>query len=444
VSAITIPAGPRLITPTDHALALHPAGRGRVTLARRLDGGGWCERSVPVGDLAYAVRHLGGEHDVYLTQNRFFGPRRVIRLAELDALFVDLDFHRTEHAGAHPQHILELAVDTLERNRVPHPSFALSTGRGLALVWRHHPVPRAALPRWRACQQVLWSVLRPLGADRLATDAARVLRLVGTRNRRSGTLVEALTSVGQTWDFELLADEILPLSRAGIVALRLERARRRAAGQGAPRPAPARWFDAAGLWELRLAELQRLLELRWFGVLPPGQRDLWLLLAGVATSYLVPAALVRREMVALADQVTGGCWSERETSARMNAVIARAEQAARGERIAYRGKLVDPRYRFQTATIVDLLAITEAEMRAGGFRHLVSVDLERELERQRWHERRAAAGGLPRAEYLERSLARQRPWEVEGISRRTWYRRHGTGPFGCMVAKPLSFDPTSS
>src|SRR3712207_6592018 len=89
---------PRLITPADHALILHPAWVGRVSIARRLQVGGWRETSVPVADLAYAARHLGGEPDVYLTQNRFLGRRRLVsRLAELDALFVDLDHYRTVH-----------------------------------------------------------------------------------------------------------------------------------------------------------------------------------------------------------------------------------------------------------------------------------------------------------------------------------------------------------
>ena len=85
-----------------------------------------------------------------------------------------------------------------------------------------------------------------------------------------------------------------------------------------------------------------------------------MLLAGVAISYLVPGPMVRREIVALADEVTGGHWRERETISRMSAVIARAEQAARGEKVEYRGRLVDPRYRFRTSTIVEALDITES------------------------------------------------------------------------------------
>jgi len=437
----------RLHTPVDHALALHPAGLGRVTLARRLDRGGWRETRVPVADLAHAVRDLRGEGDVYLTQNRFFGPRRVVRLAQLAALFADLDYHKTPLAGSHPRHVLDLALEALSRDRKPVPAFALATGRGLALVWLHSPVPRAALPRWRACQQAVHDALRHLGADRLATDAARVLRLVGTRNARSGTPVEALTPVGGAWDFDALADEVLPLDRAGLVALRLERAKRRAAGRGTPRP--ARRFTAAGLWELRLAELQKLLEHRWSGALPPGERDLWLLLAATAVGYLVPAPMVWREVPALADQVTGGAWGEREAAARLGAAIARAERAASGERVEHGGRLVDPRYRFGADTIVELLGITETEMRACGLRQLVSPEIRRERDRERWHARRAAADRPSRAEYRDRSLSRRKPWEAEGVSRRTWERRRArdgavASPSGCMVAEPSTCPTVAS
>ena len=179
---------------------------------------------MPITDLAYAVRQLEGEPDVYLTQNRFFGRRRLVsQLAELDALFVDLDYYKTEHADAHPQHVLGLALETLGRQRIPSPSFAVAPAvEGSALIWLHRPVPRAALPRWRACQQVLWPTLQPSGCRPLASDAARVLRLVGTRNSRSDTLVEAIRRPARSGTSAPLADEILPETacRADRVAAR--------------------------------------------------------------------------------------------------------------------------------------------------------------------------------------------------------------------------------
>ena len=110
-----------LRTADDHALALHPTGRGRVTIARRFGAGSWHEASVPVSDLPYVTRQLQGEPDVYLTQNRMpLGCRRLVsQLAELDALFVDLDFYKTAHADSHPQHVLAVAVETLEQAKVP-------------------------------------------------------------------------------------------------------------------------------------------------------------------------------------------------------------------------------------------------------------------------------------------------------------------------------------
>ena len=78
-------------TADDHALALHPTGRGRVTIARRFGAGSWHEASIPVADLPYVTRQLQGEHDVYLTQNRFFSRRRLVaHLAELNAQVASL------------------------------------------------------------------------------------------------------------------------------------------------------------------------------------------------------------------------------------------------------------------------------------------------------------------------------------------------------------------
>jgi hypothetical protein len=43
--------------------------------------------------------------------------------------------------------------------------------------------------------------------------------------------------------------------------------------------------------------------------------------------------------------------------------------------------------------------------------------------RAREQQRRRKQGAIPRAEYEAKSLSKTKPWEDEGISRRTWYRR---------------------
>jgi hypothetical protein len=217
-------------SPADHALALHEGGRGRVTIAQALPGRRWREQSIPVADLGYALRHMVGTRDAYITQNRFYGPRRrVANLAQLDALFADLDFYKiAELVGIDPARVVDMALWALVRAGIPTANFALSTGRGLALIWLHSPVPRQALPRWRRCQQRIHDVLVPLGADPMATDAARVLRLVGSVNSKSGCFVKPLWPVLPTYEFDYLADRILPFTRAEIAARRAEEAAREA------------------------------------------------------------------------------------------------------------------------------------------------------------------------------------------------------------------------
>jgi hypothetical protein len=48
------------------------------------------------------------------------------------------------------------------------PTLAIGSRRGLYLIWLYRPILRAALPRWTACQKVLWEVLKRLRADRVA------------------------------------------------------------------------------------------------------------------------------------------------------------------------------------------------------------------------------------------------------------------------------------
>jgi hypothetical protein len=64
-----------------------------------------------------------------------------------------------------------------------------------------------------------------------------------------------------------------------------------------------------------------------------------------------------------------------------------------------------------------------AKNAATDLRHLMKAS-KRQQDRARKAARRRAAGVAPRPEYLaQNSLSRTKPWEEEGISRRTWERR---------------------
>lgn len=125
--------------------------------------------------------------------------------------------------------LFDLALDALLWAKLPYPSLAISTGRGLALVWRHEPVSKHVLPKWARCQQCIIEALEELGADPGAKDAARVLRLVGTYNSKSGTLVEIISeNLDEVWEFGDLAEDILPVPQERFEE---QRARRRENGE---------------------------------------------------------------------------------------------------------------------------------------------------------------------------------------------------------------------
>ena len=121
-----------------HARYLHDAGQGSVTLARKTGlkpPDDWSQDSYSVEKLYEILPAYGGLSDVYISQNRFHGPRAVLRLAELSAMYTDLDYYNVpDLSEMHPQGVLELALESLERARIPRPSLAIATGRGIALV----------------------------------------------------------------------------------------------------------------------------------------------------------------------------------------------------------------------------------------------------------------------------------------------------------------------
>ena len=61
------------------------------------------------------------------------------------------------------------------------------SGRGVHLYWRIQNAPFGALNTWQELQDYIYYNLKHLGADRKATDGARVLRLPGTINSKSDT-----------------------------------------------------------------------------------------------------------------------------------------------------------------------------------------------------------------------------------------------------------------
>ena len=88
------------------------------------------------------------------------------------------------------------------------------------------------------------------------------------------------------------------------------------------------------------------------------------------------------------------------------------------------------RLTMEQRTMLGITTIGAVDMNKGA-----RTKRRRQRDRDRKTTLRRAKGIKPRKVYEQQSVSRQKPWEAEGISRRTWYRRrngttapHGTGP----------------
>jgi len=405
-------------SPKHHGAFVHAGGLGLVSIAQATHAGYWRERSYPVEVALQLLDHHKGRADVYLSTQRFRGRRRIATLLSMSALYADLDYYRVPDLSTlDAKHVMELALKALGTAAMPEPTLAISSGRGLYLLWLHSPIPRAVLPRWTACQHELYEILRPLGADRAALDAARVLRVVGTLHGETGTTVEAITPAGDARDFEELAGRILPLGRVEMRDIRVQRALRATRSPSERPQAPPEGFTQATLWEARLTDLQKLRELRWFGQPMPDYRDRWMFAAGVGMSWLAVPPVMQRELYALAREIGG--WTEGHTRSKLHAVFRTAREAAAGRRVEWAGVDWDPRYRLRNQTIIEWLEIEPEEERE--LRTIISDEERRRRDRRRDERRRREAGAMTREEYLTRAAKRRaqaRRMATEGLSLR--------------------------
>jgi hypothetical protein len=400
---------------------LHPEGKGQVVISHKsgIYPGGWREWSYEVSELPDVIPLYAGLEDVYVSQQRFFFGRRKKNLKEIGSLYVDIDFHKIpELAGMDARGVLDDVLVALERARIPAPTMAIASGRGLYAVWLlSESVPGAAGPRWDACEKRLLGVLEPFGADPGAIDASRVLRLCGTVNSRSGKTVELIATPGEKWSFDDLANEILPYTREELYDIRVQRAARAARMPSKSRQRPSKGFTQTTLWEVRLEDLHRLRKLRHprtSGRLPSGERDAWLFIAGVAMSWMAEPRVLKDELWKLARQVAS--WDDAESESRFQAISERVRMLAKGETVEWRGGRIDPRYKFKNETIIRELGITDGEMKE--MQVLISKDEKRRRNTERHEKSRREAGVAERGDVAERNHGEAHRLRCEGLTQK--------------------------
>lgn len=368
-------------------------------------------------ELAKVLAKLPASTDVWISQNEFTRPnRRLVNLARLTTCFVDLDYYKLRITpGRSAEDVAGIVLRSLVRAGIPAPNLIIDSGRGLQIKWLIDPIPARALPRWNAVQKVLVDALKTLMSDAQAKDASRVLRLVGTINSRSGTLVRVVyADTTRPYRFDALADAVLPVARKEIesrqskssIILPFDASKRRELPRPSSHPNGLKQLSIRELWWNRLADLRILAKLRgWEQGAPPGMQDLALWISCIALTWSMPSAWLAGELEQLGREFAPS-WAEAQRRAVLSTTLERQKAAEAGERIEWNGLQVDPRYRLKNDTLIELLHITPEEERQ--LSTIIGKSEARRRDTERHRERRENAGAMSRDAYEGRSLEREK------------------------------------
>ncbi len=439
-----------------HLAILHPArSRGNAVLL------------TPEFDDSVALRgrELATSTDAaaagFVSLQRFNGARRGDDLAAINAFaWADLEIGpASPFRGMPPEIVAGIVLQRLDDAGVPRPSYVLHSGRGLWLVW----LARTALPprvrgRVRRALRALWgeAVTTGRGAgtervrakaaamtalwegmdlDRSVGDLARVHRIAGSVNPKSGQRVRLVWP--DSWadverqDFEAFADTVLPYTRAETEAYLAERdaawKARRARAEAEGRPAAERRVRVA--YGRHAAIEQDLMRLTAH-LGPERARELRIrtLLAHHISCARARAGLGGDAASWAAELAPLVGLAEKALRTALRPVEERLRWHEAGETVEYRGREVSPLYWHRDDTIMIELGLTEALAREAGLSRLVpGTDAGAALtaaERQAHARRRSGsvarvehAGTLAEVARLARALTRDADLPVAEVAR---------------------------
>lgn len=167
---------------------LHERDDGFIAIAAK-KGKEYVQYHYKINDLKDNIgKAINLDANIYLTPNSFFMPKRKIEnIRKLNALYIDIDYYNIENLKTYDhEKILAILENDYFGQDIPEPSFAIFTGRGIAVYWLIEPVPIKVLPLWNSVQKFFVDKLKAMGADSKSIDGARIMRIAGSVNDKSG------------------------------------------------------------------------------------------------------------------------------------------------------------------------------------------------------------------------------------------------------------------
>ena len=365
--------------------AVHKSSKGWITKA---------EMQPNFKQWHYKVQELlqqsFGNENTYISMNTFFSTyRRTEYIKELKALYIDLDVHKI---GLSKEKVLMNLDDNYINTKVPRPNMVIDSGRGLYLIWLINSVPSQALPLWKAVEDFLYNELKELGADRQALDATRILRVPGSINSKSNTIVKILEKYDYIYDLREIQNNYLPDL--------IPKEKRK----GRPKKTVFIYRERS-LYHARIQDLIKICELREYDL--RGHRELILFLYRYYLCYFTNDIEKALEDTIGLNMMFIYPLSEKE-------VI----RATRSAETVFLKK--DKQYKYKNETLIELLDISEEEQK-----HMKTIIGNKEYKRRhnirenkRYYDKLKKSGKLIKKEEVSERRTKLKDLLVEGLKRK--------------------------
>ena len=362
---------------------------------------GWITRSC-IDENGYSQWHykyaelketdLAGEN-IYITLNTFYKPcRRLECIKELNGVYIDLDYYKTKYTK--DQIIMNLEENYFNKI-IPATNYILDSGRGLALIWLINKVPSKALPLWKAVQEYLYSQLKEFGADRQALDATRILRVPGSINSKSKTVVSIIDEYDYIYDLREIQREYLP---------ELKPTEKK---KGRPKKINYIYRERS-LYYARIQDITKLCELREYDL--RGHREIILF-------------LYRYYLCSFTEDVQKALGDVLELNSMFIYPLKENEviRATRSAEKCYLDK--NKEYKYKNDTLIELLEITEYEETK--MSTIISKNeykrRNNEYNKKKYQEKLREEGKLPKKEEVKVRREKIKDLLAEGLSQKEIY-----------------------
>ena len=329
---------------------------------------------------------MSGEN-IYITLNTFYKScRRLENIKELNTLFIDLDYYKT--GKTKDQVLMDLEKNYFNQS-TPIPNYVIDSGRGLYLIWLINAVPSKALPLWKAIQDYLYNQLKCFGADRQALDATRILRVPGSINSKSKTVVNIVDEYEYIYDLREIQNGFLPELKP------YEKKK--------GRPSKINYiYRERSLYFGRIQDIIKLCELREYDL--KGHRELILF-------------LYRYYICSFTEDVHKALNDVLELNSMFRQPLKESEviRATRSAERCYLDK--NKQYKYKNDTLIELLEITEEEQKYMTI--IISKEeykrRDRVYQKKKYQEQLKAQGKLTEKERIFQLREKIKSLKLEGL-----------------------------